>query len=116
MEGQFTDYHATFEHVNGLGNNQLSLIDDVTVFPMVHVVRVDAPTDDGMPDFLVIDPASPDNLPNAIHSSDGQVLPVSAVTQGTVDGTPDTGHAQLQLTASMPGGWTYLRINNPARA
>ncbi len=114
LEGQFIDYSATFEHVNGLGNNQLSLIDDVTILPMLHVVRIDIPADDGMPDFLAIDPASTENLPNAIHSSDGQVLPVTAVTAGTVDGVPGVAHTQLHLTAAMPAGWTYLRLDNPA--
>jgi len=31
LQGLFTDYRATFEHIDGLGNPRLSLIDDVSI-------------------------------------------------------------------------------------
>ncbi|MCL2330601.1 MAG: hypothetical protein FWC56_04800 [Phycisphaerae bacterium] len=116
LQGKFIDYSATFEHVNGLGQKQLSIIDSVEIMPMTHVVRVDWPVDDGLPDFLVIDPMSPEYLPNAIHSSDGEVLPVKAVTEGTAEVVATGTRPKVQVSAQLSSGWNYLRINNPMAA
>lgn len=71
------------------------------------------PDDDGLPDFLVNDVPDPDDLPDTIHSSDGTVLAVAAVTGGSTDGPPTPGDLEVQLTASMPAGWAYLRMPEP---
>ncbi|MCI0540234.1 MAG: hypothetical protein L0Z50_33940, partial [Verrucomicrobiales bacterium] len=39
LQGLFIDYKATFEHLDGLGNPKLSLIQDVNIHEMIHMVQ-----------------------------------------------------------------------------
>jgi len=114
LEGQFIEYNATFEHVTDLGDAALSLINSVDIFEMIHVVRVDVPTDDGLPDFLTNDTPDLERLADTIHSSDGAVLPVSAVLDGVIDGPPTSGDLDVELTATVPPGWVYIRLDEPS--
>ncbi len=114
LQGKFIEYSASFEHVNGVGDEQFSILDGIEIHEMLHVMRVDRPGDDGLPDFLVNDVIDPDGLPETIHSSDNSVLPVAVVLDGTVDGSVSMDRLEVQLTASMAPGWSYLRVDNPA--
>jgi len=113
LQGTFMDYSATFAHIDSLGDPRLSLMDRVDIHELIHAVRMDAPADDGIADFLVNDLEEIDHLPDRIYSSDGTEVPVSAVTQGSLSGSPGPGQSEVVLTATMPAGWTYLRVNNP---
>jgi hypothetical protein len=114
LQGEFIRYSATFEQVGPLGELGLSLIDDLAIYDMNHVVRVDVPVDDGLPDFLVNELPDTEDLPDAIYSSENTVLAVSAVTSGAIDGPPTMEDPEVALTASLPTGWVYLRAPNPA--
>src|SRR5207247_2501765 len=81
---------------------------------MTHVVDAGYQFADGKPDFLVNDLQDPENLPDTLYLSDGSTNPVQVVTESSVAGVPSGSNPQVQLTASMPPGWTYLRIPEPA--
>ena len=55
LQGLFINYSATFEHIDGLGNPKLSLIDDVSIHEMNRLVQAGGSFEDGKPDFLVND-------------------------------------------------------------
>jgi hypothetical protein len=114
VQGLFTDYKATFEHIDGLGNPKLSLIEDVSIHEMIHLVRAGGAFEDGKPDFLVNDITDPRDLPDTLYLSDGTTNPVALAELASVDSPPTSGHLQAQLTASMPAGWTYLRVPEPS--
>ena len=114
VQGQFIDYKASFKHLDDLGNERLSLVDSVEIHETNHVVRIDTPADDLLPDFLVNDQADDLHLPDTLHGSDGGVFPVSAVTVASVSGGPSPGNLQVQVTVTLPAGWSYLRINDPS--
>jgi N-acetylneuraminic acid mutarotase len=110
----FIDYKATFTHVNGLGQTNLSLIDSVSIHPLLHVVRADVPSDDTISDFLVSEGYPTNVLPGSLYLSGGSVEPVAAVTTGATQGTPGPSVTNVQLTADVPAGWVYLRVPDPA--
>lgn len=114
LQGKFVDYQATYEHIDGMNNPKLSLIDSVEIHELIHVVRVDRPQDDRLPDFLVNDAADDDNLPDTIHSSEGNLLPVQVVREAQTTGTPRADMVEMKVKAAMPQGWVYLRINDPS--
>ncbi|MCK4658441.1 MAG: hypothetical protein KAV82_02875, partial [Phycisphaerae bacterium] len=116
LQGEFVSYDASFEHVNSLGDPRLSLIDRLDIHPMTHVIRVDVPEDDGLPDFLADDTPDIDNIADHIHNSDGTVVSVEAVVEASADGAPTPYDRQVQLTATMPAGWVYLRVDDPGAA
>ncbi len=113
LQGLFTDYQASFEHLDGLGNQKLSLIEEVTIHELIQLVRAPGALDDGKFDFLVNAVPDPHDLPDTLFLSNGTTNPVEIVERATVDAAPSASHLQVQLTAPMPGGWAYLRVPEP---
>src|SRR5262249_28941290 len=113
LQGSFFDYSATFQHVDDLGKTNLSLVDEVTIYELNHLVQAQGALEDGLPDFLVNDVLDVDHLPDHVYMSDGSTNPVTAVTQASVDAPVSNGHLTVQLTASMPSGFVYLRCSDP---
>jgi N-acetylneuraminic acid mutarotase len=109
LQGLFIDYKATFEHVDELNDPRLSLIDSVGIHEMIHQVRALGALEDGKPDFLVNDVPDARDLPDTIHLSDGSVAPVSVV-----EAAGASGGMTKTLTATLPAGWSYLRIPDPS--
>jgi hypothetical protein len=114
LQGLFVDYKATFEHIDPLGNPRLSLIQGVDIHEMVHMVQAPAAWDDGQPDFLTVETPNYLSLPDTLYLSDGTRQPVSVVQTGATDGPTATNHLQVQFTASLPAGFTYVIVPDPA--
>ena len=113
LQGLFIDYKATFQHIDELGNPKLSLIDSVEIHEMNHLVQAQGEFEDGKPDFLVNDLPDLNDYPDTLYLSDGRIFPVNLVSNGTADGVPTNGDLEVQLTASLPAGWNYLRVPDP---
>jgi hypothetical protein len=111
--GGFIDYSATFEHLDGVGNKKLSLVEGVEIHELIHIVRGTGALADGRPDFLANDIADLYDRPDTLHLSDGSVQPVSVVLDAIVDSGPTTADLQVQLTARLPAGFAYLRAPDP---
>lgn len=114
LQGLFTEYTATFKHLDDLGDARLSLIERVDLHEIIHLVQADRPFDDGHPDFLVNDIGDVNDDPDTLWFSTGSNAPVQMVTAATLDGPAATGHLSVQLTADMPAGWACLRLPDPA--
>jgi subtilase family serine protease len=113
IQGLFINYSATFEHIDGLGNPKLSLIDDVSIHEMNHLVQAGGPFEDGRPDFLVNDQPDLRDYPDTLYLSDGTTNSVEVVTNAVVTGVLSAGNLQVQISAALPGGWAYLRVPDP---
>lgn len=114
LQGKFVDYKATFEHINDLDNPELSLIKQVKIHELTRQVRVDSPSDDGLPDFLVNETFDAKFLPDILYFSNGTTAPVKAVTTGTFDAPATPTDLSVKLQATVSTGWTYLRLADPA--
>ena len=123
LQGEFIRYAASYEHLDGLGNPRLSLIESLDIHPTLHAVRTDYPDDD-LPDFLTYavtdpnEPLDPDALPEKLYLSDGSPpTDVATVLNATIDGPITEADPVVELTVpSMPSGWTYVRTTNPGSA
>ena len=114
LQGEFIDYSATFEHIDGLGNPRLSLVESVDIHEMEHVVTAVYPEDDGKPDFLVNDLYDPNDMPETLFNSDGQVYDVEGIDNAQADSIATASDLQVVVTAPQaPTGWAYIRMNNP---
>jgi hypothetical protein len=113
LEGQFVSFAASFQHTDDLGNTNTSLINQVRIHELNHVVRLTVPTDDGLPDFLVNDTTNVDALPDIVYSSDGSTDPVTSITNAITSGAPSANNSNITLTASVPAGWVYLEVVDP---
>jgi hypothetical protein len=115
FQGRFVEFNATYRHVNPLNDDSLSLIDRVDIHELDHVVRILHPADDRKPDFLVNADPDPDYLPDVVFNSTGEVHPVTARTDGVVDGPVNNARLQARVTlASPPSGFVYIRIPDPS--
>lgn len=115
LQGKFIEYNATFEHMDELGNERLSLIDSVNIHELTHVVRVDTPIDDEKPDFLVNDVPDTDHLPDTLFNSDGTTSAVNLGLSPLIDGELTPSQLEVHLTVSVPSGWTYIEANDPCQ-
>ncbi|MBN1816684.1 MAG: hypothetical protein JW828_04945 [Sedimentisphaerales bacterium] len=116
LQGQFSDYKASYVHLDGLGDPRLSLIDSVEIHELIHAVRNPWPLDDGVYDFLVNDEPDEDALPDALYLSDGTTRAVQSLVDAVADmeATPD--HPEVTVTADVPAGFYYLRFVDPSDA
>jgi hypothetical protein len=112
LQGKFVEYKATFEHSDDLGGKQTSLIDNVEIHELLHVARADRAGDDDRPDFLANDDRS-DLIPDMLYMSDGSSAVVNSANNALTDGAASHNDLQVQLTANVPPGWSYLRVPDP---
>jgi len=113
LQGRFIEYQATFEHVDDLGDVRTSLIDSVEIHEILKDVRIDLPVDDLRPDFLANDIDDTEHMPDTLYSSDGGVFTVNIGINPATSGTIDATNKEATLTVSAPGGWIYLRVDDP---
>lgn len=113
LQGKFVGYEASYEHLNGLGDTRLSLIDSVNIHELIHAVRVEVPEDDVRPDFLVNDIPDLDHMPETVYGSDASVTPVALAGGVVTDGPVTPSHRQIALTCAAPQGFMYLRTPDP---
>ncbi len=119
LQGRFVDYDATFEHVNGLGNPDLSLIRDTNIHELTRIVMSELPDADGspaddLPDFLVNDSLDAFGLPDALYFSDGGSAPVTVVTGATASNPVGGAVRTTTVTVNLVNGWNYIRLPDPA--
>jgi Ca2+-binding RTX toxin-like protein len=113
LQGKFSDYKATFEHVNNLGIKELSLIKDVKVHELIHQVKADRPIgDDNLPDFLVNDIADDNFTPDTIYFSNGGTATV-AFAAGNVDSPITVSDRVAIISATTTPGWSYIELVDP---
>jgi hypothetical protein len=113
LQGLFTEYEASFEHVNSLNDERLSLIQEVSIHETTRVVEAQGAFQDGLPDFLVNDIFDIGDFPDTVHLSDGTTEPVTVVSTGT---GPAPNPLQLSVTLNIgtPSGFMYARLDDPA--
>lgn len=76
------------------------MLDSLRIYELLHVVRVDYPRDDGLVDFLTINPYSIDLFPNNIYLSDDGMRPVN-VSIGNITSITVVGSKRLQVRDSL---------------
>jgi Ca2+-binding RTX toxin-like protein len=111
LQGKFIEYKATFEHINGLGNKELSLIKEVKIHELIHKVQANS---DSLPDFLVNDQFDAKFYPDTLYFSNGTTSPVTPIDTATVDATVNIFDLEAQITLNATSGWNYIRLVDPA--
>ncbi len=113
IDGQFVSYNATVQDQSGLGSPELSIINAVDIYNLIHLASEVGPGASTGTAFLVSDVPGASSLPDAVFLPDGSVQPVAQATSPAVQGTLGGGVLQVQLTDSAASGWRYLDIHDP---
>lgn len=109
LQGLFTDYDATFQHLDSFGDDRLSLIKEVEIHEMIRIIG-DA---SGQPAFLVNDIADINDTADTVHLADGSTAAVTILNAGSVSGPVSPASLSVTLTTTPGSGWTYLRVVDP---
>lgn len=108
--GHFTDYDVKATHVNSYGNENLSLLDTITIHELIRSIKVNS-EEELLTAFLVNDVIDAEDMPDALYVSDGTVESVCLVNTSTINKNSDTEYI-LTIYPSQ-SGWNYGSIVDP---
>ena len=109
--GHFTEYDVKATHVTSYGNENLSLLDNVTIHELIHGFTVDGQAEVPVRGFLVNDIVDAEDLPDMVYFTDGRSeeslsLATSAVMR-------QTSGTEFSVTVSpSAAGWNYGAVND----
>ena len=108
--GHFTDYKVEATHVTSYGNEDLSLLDQVTIHELIHSLEV---MKDGkkLRGFMVNDIVDADDLPDMLYLTNAETKPVSIATKAVMMKISATEY-KLTITPSE-AGWNYGKVYDP---
>lgn len=109
--GHFCEYDVTATHVTSYGNEDLSLLNNVTIHELIRSLRLGATENDTMIGFLVNDIQDLKDLPDMLYKSDGSILPVSQANNSSINKNSETEYT-LSVTATEDG-WVYGSVLDP---
>ena len=109
--GHFTEYDIKATHVTSYGNEDLSLLDTVTIHELVRSIKVPAEENTVLTGFLVNDIADAEDMPDMLYLSDGIVESVSITTETTISKNSDTEY--LLTVSPLQAGWNYGSLVDP---
>lgn len=109
--GHFTDYDVQATHVTSYGNEDLSLLDEVTIHELIHGFTVRSDGEMSVRGFLVNDIVDADDLPDSVYFTDATQQGAYIATSANIVKLSDTEYV-LNVTAGSPG-WNYGNLLDP---
>ena len=113
--GHFVDYDIQATHVSSYGNENLSLLDQVTIHELIHGLTPPAGSvSDGSAvgrAFLVNDIADGEELPDRLYFTDGSEADVAVAPAAVIEKLSNT---EYKLTVNpSTAGWNYGSLLDP---
>lgn len=106
--GHFVDYNIEATHVTSYGNENLSLLDQVTIHELIHGFT---PTEKGGRAFLVNDIPDGDDLPDQVYFTDATQADVTIAVNAVATKQSDTEYTLTIMP--MKNGWNYGNVLDP---
>lgn len=113
--GHFNEYDVTFNHKTSYGNEELSLIDQVSIHELIHgftppsALNVQPSTTSRA--FLVNDTEDSNDTPDRIYFTNATQEEVTVASAATISRQAGTEYL-LNVTPTQEG-WTYVLLDNP---
>ena len=108
LMGHFIDYDVKATHVTSYGNEDLSLLDEVSIHELIHGFTPPIGTGRG---FLVNDVVDADDMPDEVYLTDGTQQSVTRATGATISMLANNQY-QLTITPATMG-WVYGSLPDP---
>lgn len=105
--GHFTDYDVQATHVTSYGNEDLSLLDEVSIHELIHGFTVS----EGLRGFLVNDIPDKGDYPDQVYFSDANHQDVAMAREISLTALGGNEYL-LSVAASLPG-WVYGVVDDP---
>ena len=109
--GHFLDYNVQATHLTSYGNEDLSLLGDVTIHELIRSINAKAADGSPLKAWLVNDVVDHDDLPDMLYLSDGEVEQVSVARSASI-----VRNSPTQCTVTLEPGdreWNYANVNDP---
>ena len=109
--GHFLDYDVQATHLTSYGNEDLSLLNEVTIHELIRSINTKDVAGNPLKAWLVNDIKDREDLPDMLYLSDGEIEQVSMAKSATITRTDQT-HCTLTVE---PGEkeWNYGSVNDP---
>lgn len=104
--GHFTDYDVKATHVTSYGNEDLSLLDNVSVHELVHGFTANGTTSPAIRGFLVNDIVDSEDMPDMVYFTDGR-KEENVVTASCVEMTRRSETEYAVTVIPSADGWNY---------
>ena len=112
LTGHFVGYDVSATHVSSYGNENLSLLDTVTIHELIHSIKIPARKGSGdIVGFVCNDVTDSKDLPDIIYFSDATTEPVDFMWTASIT---EVSNNKATLTVNPKNfGWTYGYVNDP---
>ena len=109
--GHFTDYKVEATHVTSYGNEDLSLLDEVTIHELIHGFTAGQDGEKPLRGFLVNDIVDAEDLPDAVYFTDATQQGAYITSSVNIVKQSDTEYV---LTVNVAdAGWNYGSLLDP---
>ena len=109
--GHFTDYKVEANHITSYGNEDLSLLDEVTIHELIHGFTADVGSDVPVRGFLVNDIVDAEDMPDQVYFTDATQQNVTLVADLDISKQSDAEYLLTAYTAQ--NGWNYGSLFDP---
>lgn len=109
--GHFTEYDIKATHVTSYGNENLSLLDQVSIHELIHGFTPPAGNVTIGRGFLVNDIGDVEDLPDQIYFTDGSQADVSVTTNAVIEKQSSTEYTLTIYPQNE--GWNYGSLLDP---
>lgn len=109
--GHFTDYDVKATHVTSFGNEDLSLLGDVSIHELVRSLNINNADEKKMIGFLVNDIEDADDLPDMLYLGDGTIETVTVIALAECFKCGENTY-RLKINPKV-SGWNYGVIADP---
>ena len=110
LQGDFTNFTATFSHSDTLGGADTSLISSVVTHTLLHAGAFNYPGSTGAASYLVEDDPNALYTPDTVYLSNGTTAPVNIAANAAAVAD---GHNTYTVTANVTSGWDYIDLPDP---
>ena len=109
--GHFVSYDVTATHLTSYGNEDLSLLDKVTIHQLIHGFTAKPDAEIPIRGFLVNDIPDADDMPDEVYFTDATLKSVNKAGYATFTKRSDT---EFLLNVSPSAvGWNYGSLTDP---
>lgn len=108
--GHFTEYDVKATHVTSYGNEDLSLLDNVTLHELIHGFTVNDKAEPKVRGFLVNDIADADDMPDMVYFTDGNLEEEVTMASVSMTRNSETEYAVTIVPSAI--GWSYGSTND----
>lgn len=109
--GHFTDYDIEASHITSYGNENLTLLNEVTIHELIRSVGYTSENGKHLTGFIVNEITDANDMPDMIYLTDGSIESVAVTNNITVNKISNTEY-NFTLTPDSTG-WNYGYIKDP---